>query len=207
MTELRTERGLDRLVNFSDAAVAIAITLLILPSVDFAGEIVQSSLSTVLESHWATLFAFVLSFVVIGDLWLAHHQLFELIADYDYRLAWVNLVWLMAIVVLPFSTSLVANAGSGDRAVDAFYIGTIAVATASTLVMRLMLWRNPELLRREVAGELRIGGSLARTVTLVLALLIAAFVPGVGLYSLILLVAQGVISGRLMRAAQRRRPA
>lgn len=37
--QARTERGLDRLVNFSDATVAIAITLLILPLVDLAGEL------------------------------------------------------------------------------------------------------------------------------------------------------------------------
>ena len=41
MTRFRTERGLDRLVNFSDATVAIAITVLLLPLVDIALEIEQ----------------------------------------------------------------------------------------------------------------------------------------------------------------------
>jgi hypothetical protein len=73
---MRTDRGLDRLVNFSDATVAIAITLLLLPLVDIADEIRRESLGDLLADHVGTLIAFFVSFVVISRLWLSHHRLF-----------------------------------------------------------------------------------------------------------------------------------
>ncbi|MFP3380774.1 TMEM175 family protein, partial [Bacillus sp. SIMBA_069] len=77
MALIRTERGLDRLVNFSDAAVAIAITLLILPLVDAAGQIGHSSFGEFIDKNFWEIFAFVVSFAVIARFWVVHHRIFE----------------------------------------------------------------------------------------------------------------------------------
>ena len=65
---VHTERGFDRLVNFSDAVVAIAITLLILPLVDTAATVGTESAGKLVVQNGYKLFVFVLSFAVIGQI-------------------------------------------------------------------------------------------------------------------------------------------
>ena len=98
MTRFRTERGLDRLVNFSDATVAIAITILLLPLVDVAVEIEKESLGELLSSNIGTIIAFAATFAVIARLWTAHHRIFEAATDYDNGAIWINFLWLASIV-------------------------------------------------------------------------------------------------------------
>jgi uncharacterized membrane protein len=86
-----TEQGFARVVNFSDAVVAIAISLLILPVVDDVSATTTGSATDVLADNADRLFAFVLSFVVIARLWVAHHEVFEGIGAYTPALRWANL--------------------------------------------------------------------------------------------------------------------
>ena len=74
-TEHGTARGFDRLVFFSDAVAAIAITLLILPLVDGVSK--QGSLSNLLDADRDRFLAFLLSFLVIARFWTIHHSLFD----------------------------------------------------------------------------------------------------------------------------------
>ncbi|MCU0729112.1 MAG: TMEM175 family protein [Sphingopyxis sp.] len=105
-----TDHPLERLVFFSDAVFAIAITLLII-------EIEVPALergSNAVAWHeflglWPSFFAFVLSFLVIGRFWIGHHTAFSQIDHYDGRLAWPNLLLLMAIAFMPFSTAFLAK--------------------------------------------------------------------------------------------------
>ncbi len=66
---MNTDKGLQRLVTFSDAVVAIAITLLILPLVDAASSFPSMGLRHFLDANSTRLLAFALSFVVIGSFW------------------------------------------------------------------------------------------------------------------------------------------
>ena len=70
------ERGLERLVLFSDAVVAIALTLLILPLTDVEIEAGQT-LVEVLRNYSGKLLAFGISFAVIARYWLGHHSIFK----------------------------------------------------------------------------------------------------------------------------------
>ena len=107
---MRTERGFDRIVNFSDATVAIAMTLLVLPLVDIGGETGQhESLWELLDENYYTIFAFILSFLVIWSMWVNHHRIMEYFADYDSRMMTLHLVWLLTVVSIPFTTELIAN--------------------------------------------------------------------------------------------------
>ena len=80
---MRTERGLHRLMNFSDAVVAIAITLLILPLVDSASNIGKGSVGPFLQHHDTQLLAFGLSFAVIWNFWWSQHQMHERVVGYN----------------------------------------------------------------------------------------------------------------------------
>jgi uncharacterized membrane protein len=199
MTDFRTPRGLDRLVNFSDAAVAIAITLLILPLVDIAPEIERHSLGYVLSNNFGTVTGFVVTFLVIGRFWMIHHQVFEWVADYDYTLAWMNMLWLFSIVFLPFAANLLSHVNGKSSAVFGVYVGTMVVASVSMTVMEWMLLRKPALMRPEVRGKVGLLRSAVPSGLLVAALVLAVLVPSVGLFWLLLLFGASPIEQVLRR--------
>ena len=58
---------------------------------------------------WPKFIAYVLSFLVLGVFWLIHHILFDNIAYYDARLAWLNIVFLLFVALVPFTTSLLGE--------------------------------------------------------------------------------------------------
>lgn len=178
-----TARGLDRLVNFTDAAVAIAITFLVLPLVDVTAELDTHPLGELLEANWGTLLAFLISFAVIGRLWMVHIAVFEWVTDYRPALVWLNFLWLLSIVAIPFAANLLAYADR-DRGVYALYIGVMVVASASTLAMDVLLLRDPELLRADAP---RPTPSFVTVFILIAALVLAVTVPAVNMGWLLLL--------------------
>lgn len=116
----------ERLVFFSDAVVAIALTLLVLPLTDVVSEVVATHgdpVEAVTENQWR-IFSFLLSFVVIARFWVAHHRLFEDVRAYSSPLMTVNLCWLLTIAVLPFPSEMVGAFGI-DRFTAMLYLGTI----------------------------------------------------------------------------------
>ena len=106
------ERGTDveRAVFFSDAVFAIAITLLAL---EMRVPDDPTDLGEALLALWPRFFSFFISFWFVGTYWVAHHRAFRHIRGYDRRLLFMNLLFLMWIVLLPFSSSLLGE--HGDR--------------------------------------------------------------------------------------------
>jgi uncharacterized membrane protein len=199
---VRTERGLDRLVTFLDAVVAIAITLLVLPLIDVLGAAGDQELGTLLGDHLPQFGSFTLSFVVIGRLWLAHHELVERVGGYDRSFLLVNLVWALTIVVLPFSTQVIA-VYSTQRLSVGLYIGTIAVSTACLSALSLLVHRRPALRRDGGAADDRSPlVSVVTTGLVVVALVLGVAVPAVNFYALLLLL----LTGPLVQVMARIRP-
>lgn len=85
--------------------VAIAITVLILPLVDVVSDIRNMKTAEFLAQNQYRLFIFVLSFAVIANFWVMHHQIYERVSSYTIPLVWANMLWLLSIVSLPFSTN------------------------------------------------------------------------------------------------------
>lgn len=100
----------ERLIFFSDAVFAIAITLLALDLVrGFEASVEQHATGTLAEHLYGLrglVTAFVISFGVIGLFWSGHHRVFRSIGDVDYLLILINLVYLMFIVLIPFASFL-----------------------------------------------------------------------------------------------------
>ncbi|MEV6159937.1 TMEM175 family protein [Nonomuraea sp. NPDC052129] len=94
----------DRVIFFSDAVIAIALTLLALelpvPEGRTESEIWHSFLDLLSPDY----LIFVISFVVAARLWYSHQQLFRYVHRVDARLTVLNLSWLLMIVLLPFAT-------------------------------------------------------------------------------------------------------
>jgi uncharacterized membrane protein len=199
---VRTDRGLDRLITFVDAVVAIAITLLVLPLVEVVATAAPDrDLAAVLAEDAAQFGAFLLSFVVIARLWRAHHRLVEEVGAYDSAFVLVNLGWVLTIVVLPFATQVVALYGS-DRLAIAAYIGTMTASSACLSVLSVLVWRRPPLRRRRTGTQPDPPwASLVTTGVLLVAFLVGVLIPAINYWVLLLLFLTGPIEGRLPRRA------
>lgn len=130
--------GLGRLINFSDAVIAIAITLLVLeirlpettrglePAV-ITGEILML---------WPKYLGYLVSFWVIGLYWLAHHRIFGLIRRYDRRLLTLNLFFLFTVAFMPFPTAVLFDY-AGIFIVVFLYAGTLTLTGLSLVAIWL----------------------------------------------------------------------
>src|SRR5918998_735235 len=125
MVRFTTQRGLDRLVNFSDATVAIAVTVLVLPLTELAGQAQQVGIGAFLIDHVSQIGAFLTSFLVIAVIWTEHHRLFEALVSYDAPLLAPNFVRLFGIVAIPFSTAITQDRAAGDRSSNALHLGNL----------------------------------------------------------------------------------
>lgn len=185
----RTRQGLERLTAFSDAVVAIAITLLVLPLTEIAGEIDDDTTSAlqILQDHRWQLFTFLLSFVVIARFWVTHHAIFEQVDGYNSRIVWLSFGWMLTIAFLPFPTELTAVL-EPDRWTILLYMGDIALCSVLLVAMALVVARNPALQAEgsDWSGEtLRPGITI--TLFLLLALAIALIVPAINYFAYLLL--------------------
>jgi len=125
---------LGRILTFSDGVFAIAILLLLIDIKLPAGASI-TDLGAILRSLWPNYLAFFISFVVIGLYWTAHVRTFREIVRYDWVLVWLNLLYLLVIVIIPFSTSVLSI--HFERLSVIMYAATIAVAGYANTVLRI----------------------------------------------------------------------
>jgi len=104
--ELRKEFQLERLILFSDAVFAIAITLLVIeikiPDIhkDVTDKLLLGSLGHLIPKF----IGFMISFMLIGIYWTVHHRMFGFVTNYTRKLLLLNLVFLFFVALMPFST-------------------------------------------------------------------------------------------------------
>src|SRR6266700_3984080 len=138
LPEAEPERNsaLERLIFFSDAIFAIAITLLALdirlPSL--SPNVTDADLFNQLLAIGPKYYSFSISFLAIGLYWLGHHRMFQYIARYDPILLVLNLLLLMCIAFIPFPSSVIGN--YNDRTANVFY----ALAFAITGLLSGGMW-------------------------------------------------------------------
>ncbi len=121
----------NRLEAFSDGVFAIAITLLVL-DIDVPGP-GSGHLGRELLAQWPQYAAYAISFLTIGVIWINHHASFSRLASVDHSILIWNLFLLMAVAILPFTTSLMATylkEGSGESLAAAVYAGSFLLMGA-----------------------------------------------------------------------------
>jgi uncharacterized membrane protein len=146
-----------RLEAFSDGVLAIVITLLILEIKVPAGE--DGTLGTALARQWPQYVAFLVSFLIVGIIWLNHHATINLLRRTDHKIQVLNLILLLPVTVLPWPTALLAEytheGTAGDRRVAVLVYGvTSSVMAASFNLLWRYLLRHPELHKPQVTAEL-----------------------------------------------------
>lgn len=115
-----------RIVAFSDGVFAIAITLLVL-NLGVPEHIRGDDLGPVLWDQRQDLFAYAISFAVIGRFWIVHHRFFSDVVSFDGRLLGLNLFYLAWIVLIPFSSQVLGDHGGDTDAIVLYSANLIGV--------------------------------------------------------------------------------
>ncbi len=131
---VKSDHQLERLVFFSDAVFAIAITLLIIevkvPHLEY-GLSVADTWRT-LADRLPSIGGFVLSFLVIGRFWIGHHSALAAVGHHDTKLLWPNLFLLMSVAFLPFATAFMSENIYNPTAI-AFYNMALLITSVLSL--------------------------------------------------------------------------
>ena len=187
---------LDRFNAFSDGVFAIAITLLAL---ELTVPVASERLLSALVEQWPEFLGYFISFAFIGGMWLTHARMTRLMKQGDAAVFGINLLVLLFIGVLPFTTSLMVRNLSGPDVEVAVLVYGINVLIASLLLSFLLVYiaRDRRLVEDEVADDTLAAIARRRWAAIgveVIAILCALIVPmvAVALYlaaTLLLLIA------------------
>jgi uncharacterized membrane protein len=144
----------NRTEAFSDGVLAIAITLLVLDLRVPARDALHGSLAAALADQWPAYAAYVTSFLVIGIIWVNHHAVFELIRAVDRVTLFLNLLLLMTVAAIPFTTALLSEylvAGGGTaRTAALVYSGVMLAMSFAFAALYTYVARHPRQLAEGV---------------------------------------------------------
>lgn len=167
-----------RLEAFSDGVFAIVITLLILdirlPEVDYA------HLGQALRDILPRILSYVLSFIVIGLYWIAHHNSFQLVSKTNRPFLWMNLFALLFISFIPFPTSLMGRYPYQTIPVMIYGLNLLAVNIIGFLMLTYIS-RNPQLasphFTKEIFRKKQVPMYICTNSFYVIAIILSPFVP------------------------------
>jgi uncharacterized membrane protein len=147
MASRRSSLTTRRLEALSDGVIAIAATLLVLEigRVELHG---NEDLLDAIGDLWPSYLAYIVSFTVIGLIWVAHHSMFERISSVDRALLFWNLALLLGIGFIPWPTSVLADfiddGGVNASVATALYSLTMTLIGVVFVGMWAHLVRHPE---------------------------------------------------------------
>jgi TMEM175 potassium channel family protein len=147
----------NRLEAFSDGVFAIAITLLVLEiRVPLPG---FEDLGHALLAQWPSYAAFVVSFLTIGIIWINHHAMVRRLRMADHSILVWNLLLLMTVSALPFTTALMATylkESNGESLAAAVYSGSFLLMSVVFAGMnRHILFERVEFLEEGLDERIR----------------------------------------------------
>jgi len=178
---------MERFIFFSDGVFAICITLLVIeikvPDPNEYHIFSDAGLWGYISQHSLNFLGFLISFGIIGHYWTVHHRIFGYGKSYTTGLLWLNLGFLFSVVLLPFSSGLLAEYGSDTRMFLPYgiYVANICL----TGFMNCWLWLYVSSPKRNLlthtisAARIKLGlyRSLVVPLIFVLAFLISFLLP------------------------------
>jgi uncharacterized membrane protein len=200
--------GLERTIFFSDAVIAIAMTLLALELQVPAAHDGVSLAEDFADKMGHQYAAFLISFAVIAMLWFNHHRFFQNVARLTHRMMLLNLGSLFAVVLMPFATKMTTDL-EGETAQSwgtAFYAGVMCLwATLYALMVweaqRARLWSDA---MPKTAIARMIAGWAPGFAPFLLSIPVAFADPGLAKFMWILVAPFSVAAGRIRRRLQLR---
>jgi uncharacterized membrane protein len=144
----------NRVEAFSDGVLAIAITLLVLDLVvPPKTSVPEGALGSRLAHQWPAYLAYLVSFMVIGIIWVNHHTVFAKVRLVDRRVLFANLALLLVVSAIPFPTRLIAEyltTGANSHLAAAVYSGTMVLMSLAYSALWMAVTRDVELLHEHV---------------------------------------------------------
>lgn len=132
----------ERRIAFTDAVVAIAMTLLILPLMDSVVDAVDLGKFEWFQENRKLLSSFLISFLVIGTFWRQHDILFAYVGAITYTLGILNQLWMVMIVLMPVSTSISNKLPDSNITQHFVYIGNMLLARVIVGCMALVILKD-----------------------------------------------------------------
>lgn len=175
---------LERIILFTDAVFAIAITLLIIeikvPHFEHTGKPDEHQLWEATTHQVYEWIGFLISFLVIGSYWRAHHRIFGYVVHYDAKLLFRNLLFLMPIVIMPYTTAFYSSYLTNDLPL-LFYCLNVSLAG----ILQLWIWQhitNPRYRISESIPDIERKYNYLRGIIPVLVFLLSALFIPVGIW-------------------------
>ena len=130
----------DRTEGLTDGIFATVMTILVLSLVvpAITGPNASGTLQADVFGLLPNLFAYIITFIFLGVLWISHQNMFSHIENIDLNVTWVNLLLLLSVGLAPFSTALIGRYPLVPIAVLAYGINALAISSLFNI-----LWFYP----------------------------------------------------------------
>lgn len=210
---MTTGRAFERLINFTDAVVAVAITLLVLSITDITDDSPNATVWSIVNAHANELTTFAFTFFVVAAMWMIHNRTFNGMRGFDSTIVALNFAWLIGIVLLPWTSELygegvgVANSdwsgGEGLGGAGLLYWCSLAAIVLLAGLLARHLGRHPELLDPNVAqAPRRPARSLAFAALFLVIGTVSLFAPALSSWLPLAIIPLGLWFGRQDRKAR-----
>lgn len=187
----RKEFQLDRLVLFTDAVFAIAITLLIIEIKvpELHGPITEDAFWDSMIELIPKFGGFIVSFFIIGLYWFVHHNMFGFVINYTTKLIWLNIIFLFSIVIMPFTTAVYSEYSMNEEYINlispfAVYVANICLTGIMNYILLDYIFNPKNKITEFTPSKIEISyakkRALAVPIIFVLTMIITYFLPGIG---------------------------
>ncbi len=200
-TRTETASSPDRLKALADGVFAIVMTLLVLELgvEEIAKTSANKELIHGLLDMWPKFLIYGLSFLILGIFWVIHHILFDFIKRNDTPLVWLNILFLMFVALIPFSTSLFGKFGAKQITALIYGVNMLLIFNSGWAIWTYAAGKH-RLVDSDLDPALIRGGSLmglVYTLIMIPAIGISFVKPIVSFYIYIFLVVAFIISTAL----------
>jgi uncharacterized membrane protein len=145
-----------RIEAFSDSVFAVAMTLLVFDiKVPVLSGATDAQVAQIFAQIWPLILLYMTSFLVLSVLWTNHHFIFHAFAkEVDRQLNLMNMIYLMFVVLVPFSAQLINTYDQSKIAVIVYGVNIFIIIFLSTTMTTYIRHRkallNPELAQRTI---------------------------------------------------------
>jgi len=207
----RTQFQIDRIAFFSDAVIAIAITLMVL-EIKIPAMGAKITLQEIVSKHGGSILvhitALFLSYLTIGNLWIRHHELYEHIVNYDKRLIKLNLYFLLSIILLPVSISFFFTNDNPMQLRMIVYFMNLALCYFTYYLMTRVVYHSKTNFSAIPKTELttrRMNGMLSASILFVVVSILVAVKPEWFYYPFIAAVIMRIIRQGIAKRQKKKR--
>lgn len=187
----RKDFQIDRLILFTDAVFAIAITLLIIEIKvpEIHGAITENNFIEAMVTLIPKFSGFAISFFIIGLYWFVHHTMFGYVINYTSKLIWINIIFLFSIVIMPFSTAVYSEYSTNEEYASlispfAVYVANICFTGIMNFVLLSYIFNPKNNISEHSPSNYNIKLAKKRALIIpiifIITLIITYFIPGYG---------------------------